>query len=871
MANALTGDFEAVLQVSGATVNRLLASMHQNAGANAETPSFPHSMRMRIGDPEPVDGIKGSASAQISVPHVDLIHGVTDRFWLEVSIRARYTPDAGTVPLPEFIHGTVRAQYRIDMIDRRCFGWEKIASDFLWVRVVEDTVSFTGTAVDDTALISATQASIDPSTADARITRVARHLLKTTFQATPHKVSGRFRRGTMRSLNTGAKSSLVAIPIGISGDPTGGKIESINQNILGGRDVAIGINRDVIMSRIQAQLDEVRQAFRMIFRSRTRGGINLGFADVKVAQVNIDWTITLTSATAQWLGGIPPFMGVSLAGGLVTIALHGQARTQKAIFNFDFDVSQTMLITFNPATEDFEAAPFGDATVNVPGLLGPLIEMAARSEIQAQVSTAMKSAAAGLAGQVSISSRKTELAKQLQTMDSQAGVSFSSAVFSADGVVVRGDITVSPRRAPDVSFGFASQKSGYSAFESWIPGGTIDSFNWQWKWFNNAGKPGFHTGVDRYVLRRPAAKGQGKFGVMLGLKDPLPGLDGMGQVCLVVSGTHTHPVTGESVPVTVRRRCKRFGFDLSLGTPDRLFLREWTPGPRDPIGPVSEVAVHDVSSRTSKGHGANTLVVRAGKGWNREVAASLRDGLADCRRRDAGLVVFLLFDDGRLTDPGEQMLEELRALAQELEAPLVVNEDVEGSWSSALRITESDSLEWRLVTPNGGVSWAHSGNLPSRELAGALDDYLIRSSAPAARHYGGKAYTGARVRPYAFESDVIGSLTRMEDGCPPPPFERLGLETAVKFVRRNAYSSDVALRATTDESARGEPEAFRVIVLDGATREDEQRMREIAPDAMIVADGDGAIAERFGIRSWPFDLRISETGMISESEETQHE
>jgi hypothetical protein len=111
----------------------------------------------------------------------------------------------------------------------------------------------------------------------------------------------------------------------------------------------------------------------------------------------------------------------------------------------------------------------------------------------------------------------------------------------------------------------------------------------------------------------------------------------------------------------------------------------------------------------------------------------------------------------------------------------------------------------------------------------------------------------------------------MDEGCPPPPFERLGLETAVKFVRRNAQSSDVALRDTMDEAARGEPEAFRVIVLDGATREDEERMREIAPDAMIVADADGAIAERFGIRSWPSDLRISEAGMISESEETQHE
>lgn len=871
MANPLTGDFEAVLQVSGATVNRLLASMHQNAGANPDTPTFPHVMRMRIGDPHPIDGMKGSIAGQISVPRIDLIHGVSDRFWLEVSIRARYTPDGGSVPLPEFIHGTVRAQYSIDMVDPSCFGWEKITGEFLWVRVVDDTVSFTGTAVDDIAIYSAAQTPIDPSVADARITQLVRHLLKTRFQATPHKVSKRFKRGAMRSLNTGTNNSLVAVPIGLSGDPSAGKIDSINQNILNGRDVAIGVSRDVIMSRIQELIDDLKQSFRMIVRSQTKGELNLGFADVKVAQANIDWAITLTAASAQWMGGMPPIMGVPIPGGLVSVKIDGQARTQKSIFNFDFDLTQTMLITFNAATEDFSVAPLGDAVVNVPGILGPLIELAARSQIQGAIAGAMKSAAAGMAGQVSVSSRKTDLVKQLQTMDALAGVQFTNAVFTSDGVVIRGNITVSPRRAPDISFGFTAQKNGYSAYQSWIPGGTIDSFNWQWKWFNNGGKPGFETISDRYVLRRPPAKGQGKFGMALGVNTPMPGLDGMGQVCVVVSGTQTHHVTGEPVSITVTRKCKKFGFDLWFATPDRLFLREWTPGPRDPIGPVAEVAVHEVNSLRASGRGANTLIVRAGNGWNREVAMSLREGLADCRRRDAGLVVLVLFNDRRLMEAQPEMLEELRALAQELEAPLVVNEDVEGSWSNALRIQDSESVEWRLVTPTGGVTWAHSGDLGSRELADALDDYLRRSTAPAMMHVADAPFTGARVPGYAFETDVIGRLARLDDACPPPPFERLGLETAVKFIKKNSLSSEAALRAITEQSDRSEAETVRVIVLDGGTREDEERMRVILPDAMIVADADGAIAKRFGVRSWPSDLRISKSGIVAESEARDHE
>jgi hypothetical protein len=160
MSNPLTGDFEAVLQVSGSTVNRLLASMHQNSGSKPDLPSFPHGVWIRVGDPTAIDGMRGNILGQISVPRIELIHGVSDRFWLEVSVRARYMPDPGTVHIPEFIHGTVRAQYRIDKIDPSCLGWQKIASDYIWVRAIGDTVSFTGTAEEDASLLSVAQQSV---------------------------------------------------------------------------------------------------------------------------------------------------------------------------------------------------------------------------------------------------------------------------------------------------------------------------------------------------------------------------------------------------------------------------------------------------------------------------------------------------------------------------------------------------------------------------------------------------------------------------------------------------------------------------------------------------------------------------------------
>src|SRR5205823_12003165 len=73
MANLLTGDYDAVLQVSARTVNRLLASMHQNDWRNPNTPSFPHSVGIRLGDVVEVDGVRGTAWAQVGVPRVTLI------------------------------------------------------------------------------------------------------------------------------------------------------------------------------------------------------------------------------------------------------------------------------------------------------------------------------------------------------------------------------------------------------------------------------------------------------------------------------------------------------------------------------------------------------------------------------------------------------------------------------------------------------------------------------------------------------------------------------------------------------------------------------------------------------------------------------
>lgn len=98
-----------------------------------------------------------------------------------------------------FIHGTVHAEYRIHDIDPTCPGWAKIAGDYLWVRVVKESVRFHGTSREDRSAF-AVAVSADDAANEAKITKQIAALLATRFEATPHPVSNRFRRGCLRGL-----------------------------------------------------------------------------------------------------------------------------------------------------------------------------------------------------------------------------------------------------------------------------------------------------------------------------------------------------------------------------------------------------------------------------------------------------------------------------------------------------------------------------------------------------------------------------------------------------------------------------------------------------------------------------------------------
>lgn len=853
MPNPLTGDFEAVLQVSGGTINRLLASMHQNAFVNPKLPSFPHTVRMRIGDDHAYEGVRGLVHAQVSVPRVELIHGATDRFRLEVGVRAWYRPDPGTEPLPAFIHGTVHAEYRVHDIGPSCVGWSKNAADYLWIRVVRDSVRFQGTAEDDKSIfdIAAAGGSGDPAAAaaanSAKVTRQVARLLARRFEAAPHPVSKQFRRGSLRSLNVPIGGSAVALPLGLTGEPFG-QIHSIDNVLLNGSDFAVSVSINYIMGLVNPALDAIKTFNRSI--------------PVSAAGISTVYHVGVHPPTVQW---IP--QGSSA---VFKIKVSGWAKTNSILANATFSLLQDVTLNFDGSL--WLAPGYRSVTVSASGLghgtVHDNVMAAVKAAVPPIVQTACNNAQLSLD---KMTQQTEELAQQLRTLDDQASVWLDSAEFVADGLVLRGTIALAPRRGVEVKNEKTAAEDAHSALDSWIPGGRIDRLEWSWTW-SGSGDRGAATHHDRFLLRRPWGN-VSRWGVAVGLKTLIPGLDGYGSVCLRITGVRVDPVTGQFVTVISSRRCTRFGTWLTdiFTERERLFLRDMPELSQDvPFPQLKELPL--VAMRRGTAGMANTLLIHVEEAWDGETADTLGRGLDACRRFDAGLGVLVLFREGLLDAGGPRLIADIEKQARKLGIAVHVNEDVNGAWSRAFELhTGSGEPAWAIIAPEGTVPWTHRGRIDSQDLAAALDIHLrrCRDLKPVAYRPGidvGFAVSVAALHPgYA---DLVDDLAEFR--CPPMPLGRLGESaTVVVFAQKHSMASEIQLRKLAGQYGQqeGEQVPVVVVVVDGAdAREAEAFKNELGLDFVVLADQAGKITDRFGVGIWPTTIKLDGTGIVSEVE-----
>jgi hypothetical protein len=858
----LTGDFDAVLQVNGGTLSRLLATMHQNSVEQDSMPQVPHVASFRIGGSVAEGGPRGSVAAQIGVPRPTLIDGSRDRFRTEVGFRARYRADPDSVPLADVIRGTVRAEYRLQEVDDSCHGWKGIAADYRWLRVIRSSVGFEGTVYNDNADLIAIEPIAVQQVKELVAEQLA-ELLSTRFAPAPQPLGRMFRRLRCLSAGSGPTQAAIAFPVGLDGGEPAGSASSIVDRFLESRDFGVAVSADYAIGSVQDQLGPLA-GMQRDFHIHGDAGIAGG--------LEIDYHIRLDSARAEWLGadGRPD-------RGLVRIRLDGSgwaSRLYKSgVFNLSgvtagdlrmsFGVEQRLGLGFDPYGERVVISPLGPPAVSV-NYGGPFASQV-KSGAEAAISSHVQGALAGALGQaqqqlaaLSAPARKAALLEQLRRLDRAAAARFDEAVFGDEGIVLRGTVSLSRRRPPRVQFRATAANDGFDAIESWIPGGRVDSFEWSWRFYSNpiqgpAGPPGAAVEKNDFMLRRPHGAPT-KFGLFKFAKKPLPGLDGNGSLCMTIRGVRVDPVSGALVPVESERECEQFGYEFHLP----IEVAPWLPV-CDPWlepekeGPFPEIGIQQVGGGDPDRPDFNLLVLALPL-WDEELISILVHGLEDCRKVGAGLMVALLFPEGFLADPGSGIGSKLEGLAKTLPAPLLAAENVAASWSQALALSKESVPAWRLLAPGGTFTWLADG-LPEREgLARILDRRLHLSAPPTL------AAAGPRFG--------IGELLPIEllvPPCPPVPLSQPGGGGwSLIFVKAGHEPSLVELQAFAAEvETRSETAPVGAVVADADAEAVDRLKAELGLDLPLFPDPDGDITRRAGVRFSPSRLQLDEEGRLT--------
>lgn len=845
MSNPLTGDCGAVLQISGSTIGRLVAALHQNDRADAARPSLPHAASLRLGDPSPIGGVRGWAAAQIGVPRVELHHASSDRVTLAFDIRARFVADAGSTAFPAFIHGTVHADYALQDVDPNCPGWSRRAAEVLWFRVVPGSVRFDGTAVDDVRaeilIAGGATGGLPDATVRAAIVQQIEALLMTRFEASPHPVGAAFRRGSLRSLRPDPSTSVVALAVPVGGAPAG-NVATVGQVFVGGADLALAVSVDVVMAQLRANLAPL-------------GAIS---ATVKVhvgtpwpaPDIDTVYRVSVDPPVATWLP--------AGATAIVRVELKGRAKTDSVLPDADFDIRQDVVVGFDAGagrlvlwrgSSSVKVHSSGLGSGEVAGAVSSSIVKMLPGIVDGAIATAQKQLD-GMTDQLA------PLEQQLRTLDAAAGAEWTDARFGPHGVVLEGRVSLSSRRGPVVRFAKTPARDGFDAFEAWIPGGRIDRFEWNWSWgARSDSPPGTARLADRTLLRRPRGR-PSRWGVFA-LEQPLPGLDGGGSLCLRVVGVQVDAATGQLVPVRSTLVCKSFsnfvtssvvGWSKSLALRDLMDHR-----------PDLEVAtlVRTGAARADAA-GSNALVVFPGREWNSADRATLLEGLARCRRYDAGLVVLLLLDEG--SDEGAVRRFEAEALAREAGIGVHADIDVDGAWARHAEVGPQERPAWRLLGTAGSVRWKADGRLEGAALAVALDVALQTSADPVPASRSEPAWLGARLSPWMLHL-AYREIESRRSRCPPRPFGRTAAEAVrVAFVHRSQLSGTAMLERMLSD--RDEAGSVVAVVTGLDAREADELGRRFGPELLVVADPSGELADRFRLAAWPSVVDVDATGRV---------
>lgn len=795
--------------------------------------------------------LKGRAQVQVGPPSIELSTSETS-FTASLDMMCRYFPDPGTAPAAEFVRGKLQITAALTQTESHLGG--VLGLD---IGAVNTQISFTP-AWSSTPLSAEDRTGID---------LLLRNALRTSFQPSNIPVSSRIEHARVKALLTGQKAIALMVDLkppatdsaddsGAGSDPLGvlhdhllddlviaspadpgGNPASVQNIFLGsGDDFAFAVGSDFIRAAFKPTVDAIR--------AKPIEPLRIPFNAVVHTWIVV-YAVTLLDVT------------LDLVPGAIVLTMKGRATTSSWTPNFDFTIRQRFSLAVDGDTAELDVGElsFDPSSISV-SVAAWLIE-----KFTGRITTALREIRDSALSESRARSTVREMLSAKENLGGfltslltpaqgpvrdhrQPQLAYTAAEIRTSGIVLHGSLAMPSATPPRAEYepvpssgqlgphgigGAIVELHDYSALKSWIPGGTIQRY--EWKSESQAG-PGF-IDENRFIFTR------GTLGGSVGgtIADSANIVSGYSPLCVTISGMRLSfegPIVDEAVTATVcgyRPFGLVSGFDAATDDLTVALSRRGSNG-------MVEVAGHAPAKRDETGARSPNLVVHFTDGSSETDPSVLTSAVAESGRTDAPTAVVVV------TSPDN--------LKRTRYAPGVTYaEDTNGSWRQRYAVSGARGPVTLIVDPKGNVAWKQEGPV-TRSLTEALGKHLVAQSGVDAGMLPTAVRIGQMPPNFLFDAGGGTELTLRKVA---------GRPVTLLFWRSGSRPSIEAVRDAV-ERARSR-NGLVLAINDGESGEAARKAADKEKlSARIVADPQRQIALAYGVTVWPTTIGIDAAGVV---------
>jgi len=447
-------------------------------------------------------------------------------------------------------------------------------------------------------------------------------------------------------------------------------------------------------------------------------------------------------------------------------------------------------------------------------------------------------------------------------------LAYTSVEYRPSGIVLHGGwMTVPDPPAVHVEFqqipstggggpggvatgGLFGEGPDYSALRTWIPGGTIQQYEWS---MQGQAQP-FLIDINKFVLIHPPPQISGGTVSTGAVPGSIPtavssgvattgAVSGFVPICLTVRGlrwSSSGPVVEQPVSATVcgyTRVSILEGIESTSGGA-LLMVALTQPGP----GGLVEVAGHASARADGPGGGTPNRIVHFADEKTAGHLEFLTQALRQSKREDAATAVLALLTPDQL------------AKARYTES-VIYAEEQGGAWARAFGVKTTRRPLTLIVGPKGNIVWQQEGDLDSEKLAAALGKNLVSGGPVSPRMLGLSLRIGRPAPNFVFEFAPGRGLTLRK---------LVGRPVVLVFWKSSSKPSIETVRDLQKPTGKAGGQGPVVLAInDGEVLELAKKVAaENGLSATIVADPQRSISLAYGVTLWPTIVFIDAFGLV---------